>query len=170
MTPVARRSPFRASGADLSGAAVGDVKDGLSGDIAAACFYNGPDQVLVQRSVQAAGAAFGCPRNACDGNTIPGSVTITGASAMVTVGELHQHGTLTLEHNAGGIYFVGSQVDGRAYVENNSAPAPVENAVMNNTITGSLYCAGNNPAPADNGIVNTVSGTASGQCAAIAEP
>ena len=107
--------------------------------------------------------------NSCDANTIPSSVTITGASAMVAVGELNQHGTLTLENNTGGIYFVGSQIDGRAYVEDNSAPAPVENAVMNNTITGSLYCTGNNPAPADNGIVNTVSGTASGQCAAIAE-
>jgi hypothetical protein len=37
------------------------------------------------------------------------------------------------------------------------------------TVTGSLYCTGNNPAPADNGTINTVSGTASDQCAAIAK-
>jgi hypothetical protein len=104
----------------------------------------------------------------CTGDTIPSSVTITGASAMVTIGELNQHGTLTLENDTGGIDFVGSQIDGPAYVENNTAPAPVENAVMGNTVTGSLDCSGNDPAPADNGDVNTVSGTASGQCAAIA--
>jgi hypothetical protein len=37
------------------------------------------------------------------------------------------------------------------------------------TVTGLLYCTGNNPAPADNGTINTVSGTASDQCAAIAK-
>jgi hypothetical protein len=36
-------------------------------------------------------------------------------------------------------------------------------------VTGSLYCTGNNPAPADNAIINTVSGTATDQCAGIAE-
>jgi len=44
----------------------------------------------------------------------------------------------------------------------------VQITVMGNTVTGSLACSGNDPAPADNGVVNTVSGTASGQCAAIA--
>jgi hypothetical protein len=46
---------------------------------------------------------------------------------MVTVGGLNQHGTLTLENDTGGIYFVVSQINGRAYVENITAPAPVEN-------------------------------------------
>lgn len=104
-----------------------------------------------------------------DQYTISGPVTINGGSAMVAVGELNQHGTLTLENNTGGIYFVGSQIDGRVYVENNTAPVPVENGVMNNTVTGSLYCSGNNPAPSDNGILNTVTGTASDQCAALAK-
>jgi hypothetical protein len=43
------------------------------------------------------------------------------------------------------------------------------NAVTSNTVTGSLYCTGNNPAPVDDGIINTVSGTASDQCAVIAQ-
>lgn len=107
--------------------------------------------------------------NSCASDTISGPVTINGGSAMVAVGELNQHGTLTLENNTGGIYFVGSQIDGRVYVENNTAPVPVENGVMNNTVTGSLYCSGNNPAPSDNGILNTVTGTASDQCAALAK-
>jgi hypothetical protein len=107
--------------------------------------------------------------NACAADTISGSVTITGASAMVTVGELDQHGTLTMENDTGGIYFVSSQINGQVYVENNTAPVPVEIGVAGNTVSGSLYCSGNNPAPSDNGIINTVSGTASDQCAAIAE-
>ena len=42
-------------------------------------------------------------------------------------------------------------------------------ATRANTVNGSLYCTGNNPDPIDYGAINTVSGTASGQCAAIAE-
>ena len=41
--------------------------------------------------------------------------------------------------------------------------------VSGNTVTGSLYCTGNNPDPVDYGSINTVSGTASGQCAPIAQ-
>jgi hypothetical protein len=37
------------------------------------------------------------------------------------------------------------------------------------TVNGSLLCTGNNLPPADNGAVNTVSGTATGQCTAIAK-
>jgi len=36
------------------------------------------------------------------------------------------------------------------------------------TLSGSLACTGNTPAPGDRGAVNTVSGTASGQCTALA--
>jgi hypothetical protein len=107
--------------------------------------------------------------NGCDPNTISGPVTITGAIAQVTVAALNQRGTLTLENNTGGIYLAASQIDGPVYVQNNSAPTLAENAVVSNTVTGSLYCTGNNPAPADEGTLNTVSGTASGQCAAIAQ-
>jgi hypothetical protein len=107
--------------------------------------------------------------NACAADSISGSVTITGASAMVTVGELDQHGTLTLGNDTGGVYFASSQINGQVYVENNAAPVPMEIGVVGNTVSGSLYCSGNNPAPSDDGIINTVSGTASDQCAAIAE-
>lgn len=102
-------------------------------------------------------------------DTISGPVTITGASAPVFVGELTQHGTLTLDNNTGGIDLAASQIHGPVSVENNTAPALEEIAVVSNSVTGSLYCTGNNPVPSDDGIINTVSGTASGQCAAIAE-
>jgi IPT/TIG domain len=106
---------------------------------------------------------------ACAADTIPGAVTVTGATAPVTVTGLQQNGTLTLENDTAGVTLDGSQLNGRAYVENNTATAPAVITVSGNTVTGSLYCTGNNPAPADNGSVNTVSGTASDQCAGIAE-
>ena len=106
---------------------------------------------------------------ACAADTIPSSITITGATAPVTVTGLQQNGTLTLENNTAGVILDSSQLNGRAYVENNTATAPAVITVSGNTVTGSLYCTGNNPAPADNGSINTVSGTASDQCAGIAE-
>jgi hypothetical protein len=106
---------------------------------------------------------------ACAADTIPSAVTVTGATAPVTVTGLQQNGTLTLGNNTAGVTLDGSQLNGRAYVENNTATAPAVITVSGNTVTGSLYCTGNNPAPADNGSINTVSGTASDQCAGIAE-
>ena len=106
---------------------------------------------------------------ACAADTIPSLVTITGsgASAPVTVTGLKQNGTLTLEDNAGGVTLDGAQVSGLAYVENNAAAAAAI-TVAGNTVNGSLYCTGNSPAPVDGGTVNTVSGSATGQCAGLA--
>jgi hypothetical protein len=105
----------------------------------------------------------------CAADTIPSGVTITGAIAPVSIIGLKQNGTLTLENDSAGITLDGSQVNGRAYVENNTSEGTAEVLVSGNTVTGSLYCTGNNPAPIDNGTINTVSGTASGQCAYIAQ-
>jgi hypothetical protein len=51
---------------------------------------------------------------------------------------------------------------------NNTSALTAGIMVSGNPVTGSLYCTGNNPAPIDYGAVNTVSGTASDQCAPIA--
>jgi hypothetical protein len=72
---------------------------------------------------------------------------------------LNQHGTLTLENDSAGVTLNGSQLNGLAYVENNTATAPAVITVSGNTVTGSLYCTGNTPPPTDSGTVNTVSGT-----------
>lgn len=56
---------------------------------------------------------------------------------------------------------------GEAYVQNNTGTAGV--TVSGNSIKGTLTCTGNTPAPTDNGSVHTVSGTADGQRAGIAE-
>jgi hypothetical protein len=106
---------------------------------------------------------------ACAADTIPSSIAVTAATAPVTVTGLQQNGTLTLESDTAGVTLDGSHLNGRAYVDNNTATAPAVITVSGNTVTGSLYCTGNNPAPDDNGSINTVSGTATDQCAAIAQ-
>jgi hypothetical protein len=106
---------------------------------------------------------------ACAADTIPSAVTVTGATAPVTVTGLNQQGTLTLDNDTAGVTLNGSRIDGLAHVENNTATAPAVITVSGNTVNGSLYCTGNNPAPTDNGAVNTVSGTATGQCAGISQ-
>jgi hypothetical protein len=102
----------------------------------------------------------------CAADTIPSLISVTGATGSVTVNGLQENGTLTLSGDTGGITLSASSVNGAVHVENNAGPSVT---VAGNTVTGSLYCTGNNPAPTDNGSINTVSGTATSQCAAIAE-
>jgi 5'-nucleotidase len=77
-----------------------------------------------------------------------------------------RNGTLTLSGDTGGVTLNASSVNGAVHVEDNAGPSVT---VAGNRVTWSLYCTGNNPAPTDNGSINTVSGTATSQCAAIAE-
>jgi 5'-nucleotidase len=107
---------------------------------------------------------------ACAADTIPSVITVSGASAAapVSVTGLREAGTLTLDGNAGGVLINGATVSGRISVTDNTAPAAGSVTVSGNTIDGSLACTGNTPAPGDAGAVNTVSGTASGQCTALA--
>jgi hypothetical protein len=81
---------------------------------------------------------------------------------------LKENGTLTLEGNAGGVTLAGSSVNGLVNLNANAAPAAGSVTVSGNTIDGSLSCTANAPAPVDGGAVNIVSGTAGGQCAALA--
>jgi hypothetical protein len=59
---------------------------------------------------------------------------------------------------------VGNTIGGAVALTRNT----IALVVAGNTITGSLSCNGNNPAPTDNGRLNTVTGLASGQCSALA--
>jgi VCBS repeat-containing protein len=103
--------------------------------------------------------------SSCAPDTIPSSITISGTAGPVTVSGLKENGTLTLSGNTGGVTLNGINLSGRVTVAGNTGTAPV--TVSGNTIAGSLSCTGNTPAPGDNGAVNVVSGTASGQCAPI---
>jgi hypothetical protein len=102
---------------------------------------------------------------ACAADNIPSTISITGATGSVTVNGLKENGTLTLSGDIGGVTLSTSSVNGPVYVENNAGPSVT---VAGNTVIGSLYCTANNPAPTDNGSINTVSGTATSQCADIA--
>jgi 5'-nucleotidase len=106
----------------------------------------------------------------CGVDTITNSVSVTGATSLVTMTGLHENGTLTLENNTAGVAMAVSQIKGSVHVDNNTAPSPGVIDLAGNTVDGSLSCTGNKPAPSDEGgNFNHVSGTASGQCAAIAE-
>ena len=86
----------------------------------------------------------------------------------MTVTGLKENGTLTLDGNAGGVTLTRASVNGLVNLNANTAPAAGSVTVSGNTVDGSLACTGNAPAPGDGGVVNTVSGTAGGQCAALA--
>jgi Cadherin-like domain len=101
----------------------------------------------------------------CAADTIPSLITISGAVGPVDINGLTENGTLTLSGNTGGITVNGISLSGIANVQNNTGAGAI--VISGNTINGSLNCSGNTPAPVDNGTVNIVSGTGSGQCAAI---
>jgi Putative Ig domain len=99
---------------------------------------------------------------------VNGTVTASGAAVVRYCGST-EDGTLDLTGttgNAGGVTLTGIKLSGVAYVENNAGSAAV--TVSGNAVNGSLYCTGNTPPPGDNGSVNTVAGTASGQCQGLA--
>jgi hypothetical protein len=107
---------------------------------------------------------------ACAADTISGAVTVNGASAPVTVTGVKERGTLTLENDTAGVALDGGQLNGLAYVSDNTATTPAAITVSGVAVTGSLYCTGNSPAPTDGGTVNTVSApTASDQCTNLEE-
>jgi len=88
---------------------------------------------------------------ACAPNQINNGVTLTGNTAGVEVGGNAIKGGVTLTNNTG-------------------SPPPPRNPrpeVEGNTINGGLACTGNSPAPTNDGQPNTVSGSRTGQCAAL---
>ena len=89
---------------------------------------------------------------ACGGNTINGGVSITNGTGGFEVAGNHVNGTLTFSGNTGA----------RPLAED------VAPEVEGNTITGTLSCATtNSPALVNGGQHNTVTGTKTGQCAAV---
>ena len=105
---------------------------------------------------------------ACAADTIPSAVSITGATSPVTVTGLQpeRHPHPGEQQRRGHPGRQPGQRPGLRREQHLGPPAGI--TVSGNTVTGSLYCTGNNPAPIDNGAINTVSGTASDQCAPIA--
>lgn len=86
---------------------------------------------------------IGDPASGCAGNRIAGDVRLTG--------------------NTGGLTLGANMVAGNVTVDNNTVGTPVVKA---NNVFKTLGCAGNNPAPVNNGQVNTAP-TKTGQCAGL---
>lgn len=86
---------------------------------------------------------IGDPASGCAGNRIAGDVRLTG--------------------NTGGLTLGGNTVSGNVAVDNNTVGTPVVKA---NNVFKNLGCAGNNPAPVNNGQLNTAP-TKTGQCAGL---
>lgn len=82
---------------------------------------------------------------ACDPDTLTGPLSITGTSGQVIVDRTQVTGPVTLTGTT-------------------SALAPVLAGI---TVSGVLSCSQNTVAPTDSGVADTVSGPASGQCAAL---
>lgn len=116
------------------------------------------------------------------GSTFGGSINVSGATAFVLIGDGGDgstnspcttntiKGSVTLSKNTGGVELGGDTVTGSTTVTYNIAPTggtPTEDAateIEGNQIGGALTCLKNNPAPENDGLLNTVHGSRVGQC------
>ncbi|MEP6757855.1 MAG: hypothetical protein ABJB55_01515 [Actinomycetota bacterium] len=110
--------------------------------------------------------------------TINGGIDIQGGSGPfgppfdVTWNAIEDnliHGGVTVDGYDGFWFgFIRNHVDGTVSLRNNTLTDPDGNEYVTNTIHGSLTCWGNWPAPQEGdsqGLLNTVTGRKSGQCA-----
>jgi len=142
------------------------VKGTVTATDASVVSYCGSNQQGTVKITGTTGAVTLGDGGSCAADTIPSLITISGTAGQVTVNGLKENGTLTLSGNTGGVDLAGVSLSGLAYVQNNTGTAAI--TVAGNAINGSLYCTGNTPPPGDGGTVNTVTGSATGQCAGLA--
>lgn len=115
------------------------------------------------------------------GSTITGTASVSATTGFVMVGDGGDDGqsscagntlkgTLTLSGNTGSFEVAGNTVPGGAVFTGNTGTGPAwQDAtpeIEGNTISGSLSCSNNSPAPGNGGQGNKVSGSRSGQCSA----
>jgi choice-of-anchor C domain-containing protein len=122
---------------------------------------NGAQFITICGTTQQAGSGFilknttlltlvGDDDSNCAGNTLSGSLTVSGSS--------------------GGIEVFGNTIAGTTTLQNNVATSPIGDGtpeVEGNRIGGALNCKGNTPAPVNDGSTNTVTGAKLGQCTAL---
>jgi hypothetical protein len=113
------------------------------------------------------------------GSTVGGAVGISGASGFVLVGDPGDDlcapdsigGILSLTSNTAGVEVSSSRIGGNVVLNNNSGRGRFAEdsrpEVEANTIGGRLSCAGNTPAPTNDGQPNTKGGSSSGQCIGV---
>ncbi|MFC0548541.1 GH92 family glycosyl hydrolase [Kutzneria chonburiensis] len=110
---------------------------------------NGPVTVSPGASLYAFGGAIGGP------------VSASGAAAVVLLGT-HVSGPVSIVGTTGETSIETARVDGPVSLTNNAGAV-----VTATTVGGPLACTGNTPAPADNGLADTVGGPAAGQCSTL---
>jgi uncharacterized protein DUF642 len=101
---------------------------------------------------------------------INGTTTISGTTGPVILGDddfacfFDRLAAVTLRSNTGGFELFNDSISGTVTAQNNTG---TEAEIERNQIAGGLNCSGNNAAPTNDGLVNTVTGARTGQCAAL---
>ncbi len=75
-------------------------------------------------------------------------------------------GPVSIERGYGRVALIGTRITGPVRLSGNTT-GDTSIDVMANTIVGQLACAANEPAPVHNGLPNSVTGPAPGQCAGL---
>jgi hypothetical protein len=98
--------------------------------------------------------------------TIHGNVSITGATGQVVLAQVIIGGNLKISNSTvSQLDVLISQVTGNALFQNNTTASGL--VIAGNMIVGNLVCNGNDPAPENGGVQNTVGGKKIGQCSAL---
>jgi hypothetical protein len=122
---------------------------------------NGAQFITICGTTQQSGAGFiikntvlmtlvGDDDSNCAGNTLSGSLTLTG--------------------NTGGVEAYNNTIAGTLLFNNNVATSPIGDGtpeIEDNRIGGSLDCKGNTPPPVNDGLTNRVTGAKLGQCSTL---
>ncbi|XTZ17276.1 hypothetical protein ACQSSU_07915 [Micromonospora echinospora] len=96
---------------------------------------------------------------------VSGPVSATGARVVELTGS-RVDGPVSVTAGTGRVAISATRVTGPvSLVDNRTGTNPV--VVSGNRIEGPLRCVGNQPAPTNDGVANTVSGPRSGQCAGL---
>jgi hypothetical protein len=119
-----------------------------------------------------------------DGSTVTGAITVAGGAGLVAtdasvVGPVFATGAGTVQvYNStiegpvqitgttGPVALASSTVIGQVVVTANTT-GDVPALISANSIDGRLACTGNDPAPVNNGLTNSVTGQKSGQCSGL---
>ncbi|WP_241825464.1 ExeM/NucH family extracellular endonuclease [Micromonospora sp. CB01531] len=99
------------------------------------------------------------------GATVSGSVTVSGATGGLSISKGKVSGSVSITGSTGGVQIDTVTVSGPVTVNSNTGSQPV--VVAANTISGSLGCSGNTPAPVNDSRPNVIKGSATGQCARL---
>ncbi len=134
---------------------------------------NGHELSVVDSKIYGAvTSTSGAPFTFCHSSTVRGAIKVSDSMNAVMIGDNGApcpaniiDGAVTLDSNKGGVQLGGNSIAGAVTANQNIAPNGT--VISNNHIGGKLTCAGNTPAPVNNGQANTVSGERVGQtCAA----